>query len=230
MFVTLFIKVFMVLSVQLLITFITAFGFVSYCRRAYKRGADWVYLEGVNGAKPDLGLDYYKMKGLFYGSIIFYVALFIALLFVRHNLAIAMVVFAMWSIATGLMIGMSLMLVDENLGVLVLGITASIVFVTALIGMYSGIDFSAMGKWLFIGLIILVILNVMRMFGKIKGAKSKLFSFFGVVLFTLYLVYDFNKIATSENDWINAMDISIDIYLDIINLFIELLSLLSDTN
>ena len=57
-------------------------------------------------------------------------------------------------------------------------------------------------------------------------------AFFGVVVFTGYLLYDFNRLEklnenVGANTWPVAMDLSINIYLDIINLFLDLLDLLS---
>ena len=61
-----------------------------------------------------------------------------------------------------------------------------------------------------------------------KSAKQMLYqSYFGIVIFTLYLVYDFDSLkqanAAGDNSWGTAVDIAVNIYLDIINLFIELL-------
>jgi len=58
-------------------------------------------------------------------------------------------------------------------------------------------------------------------------------AFFGVIIFTGYLLYDFNRLAKLEeqvgaNTWTVAMEMSINIYLDIINLFLYLLDLLSE--
>ena len=48
--------------------------------------------------------------------------------------------------------------------------------------------------------------------------------------FTLFLIYDFNRLEKLANDesWATAIDISVNIYLDIINLFLDLLEILSE--
>ena len=58
-------------------------------------------------------------------------------------------------------------------------------------------------------------------------------AFFGVVIFTGYLLFDFNRLAQlkaqeTSNTWPVAMNLAISIYLDIINLFLDLLDLLSN--
>ena len=65
--------------------------------------------------------------------------------------------------------------------------------------------------------------------------KSKLFSllrpYIGAVIFTLYLLYDFNRLEKMKADesWGSAIEIAVSIYLDIINLFLDLLAILVET-
>ena len=57
-------------------------------------------------------------------------------------------------------------------------------------------------------------------------------SYAGIVIFVLYLVYDFDRLekanASGDTSWGTAVDIAVNIYLDIINLFIELLIAMSE--
>ena len=56
----------------------------------------------------------------------------------------------------------------------------------------------------------------------------------GIVLFTLYLIYDFNRLekamARGDESWGTAVDLAVNIYLDIINLFLLILEALSESN
>ena len=149
-----------------------------------------------------------------------------------QNLALGIPLFTVWSILTGIELALALISVDENLGSKILAITAIITFITALIGMYSGIDFSFLGIFLFGALILLLIGNLVRLFIAIPRASQRVKAFLGVIIFTGYLLFDFNRLAKLEvqegaNSWYVAIDLAIDIYLDIINLFLELLDLLS---
>lgn len=53
----------------------------------------------------------------------------------------------------------------------------------------------------------------------------------GIIIFTLYLVYDFNRlekaVAQGDESWGTAVKIAMALYLDIINLFAYILELLS---
>ena len=67
-----------------------------------------------------------------------------------------------------------------------------------------------------------------------KSRRRRLIqAYFGVVLFTLYLIYDFNRlekaIARGDDSWSTAIDIAVNIYLDLINLFIDLLEILASS-
>ncbi|HCD37366.1 MAG TPA: hypothetical protein DEQ77_01300 [Candidatus Omnitrophica bacterium] len=99
--------------------------------------------------------------------------------------------------------------------------------------MYSGINFMFLGPFLFWALILLIIGNIIRLIISIPRVSQRIMAFFGCIIFTGYLLFDFNRLAEAGKDkiyntWPTAMDFSIDIYLDVINLFLELLDLLSD--
>ena len=110
--------------------------------------------------------------------------------------------------------------------------TALAVFATSLLVFTSSINFSFLWIFLFIALIILIIMSLLNIF----LFKSKIFSlvkaYFWVIIFTLYLIYDFNtleKMAWDES-WATAINLAMNIYLDIINLFLYLLEILWDSN
>jgi FtsH-binding integral membrane protein len=108
--------------------------------------------------------------------------------------------------------------------------TALAVFSTASLVFISDIDFSFMWMFLFIALIILIIMWLLNAF----VFKSRIFSlvkaYFGVLIFTWYLIYDFNNLEKMawDDTWATAVHISVNIYLDIINLFLYLLEILSE--
>jgi FtsH-binding integral membrane protein len=56
----------------------------------------------------------------------------------------------------------------------------------------------------------------------------------GIVIFTLYLIYDFNRLekamARGDESWGTAVDLAVNIYLDIVNLFLYILEALSENN
>ncbi len=85
-------------------------------------------------------------------------------------------------------------------------------------------DFSKLGSFLFCALFILIIGTFINMVFQFKVLDTVL-ACFGTVIFSLYIIYDSHLIFTKykENEWVIA---SIGLYLDIINLFLQLLKLL----
>ena len=82
------------------------------------------------------------------------------------------------------------------------------------------------------GLWILLAFLTVNLFVSIKSATQRIMSGFGVLLFTGYLLFDFNRInrlkdVEQYDNWNQALGLAISIYLDIINLFLHLLRLLS---
>ena len=110
--------------------------------------------------------------------------------------------------------------------------TCTAVFITLLVVYQSPIDFSYLGLILFISLCALLVMRILNYF-IFKSPKQMLYqSYVGVVIFVLYLIYDFDRLekanANGDASWDTAINIAVSLYLDIINLFIELLVALSE--
>ena len=103
------------------------------------------------------------------------------------------------------------------------GMTAAVFFVMATIATVSKRDFSFLGKFLFIGLILLVIAMLANMFLQVPALAVTL-SAVAVLIFSLYLLYDVSDIVRGgETNYIMA---TIRLFLDILNLVVNLLNLL----
>ncbi len=233
MFETLFTKTFSILGLQLFVTFLAAVTVLNFIRGLYEKKSPGISAATNQDGEIDLHIDWSFIKPYFWALIILNIILFIALLFWgQHDIFIGLPIFTLWSVVTGVEVALALIAVDENLGTRVLGITASITVICAMVGIYSGIDFSFLGGFLFIALLLLVVANIIRLFIKMCRWKERIIAFFGVIIFTGYLLFDFNRLEKLQeagmNTWPAAMHLSIDIYLDIINLFLQLLDLLSD--
>ena len=84
-------------------------------------------------------------------------------------------------------------------------------------------DFSFMGKFLFIGLILLIVASFANMFFQIP-ALSLTISAIAVLIFSAYILFDVSRIVNGgETNYVMA---TMGLYLNIYNLFINLLSLL----
>jgi FtsH-binding integral membrane protein len=77
--------------------------------------------------------------------------------------------------------------------------------------------------FLLVALLLLIIARIVSLFMNTYSLMSRTFAMIGLVLFSLYIIYDTNHILQREyyGDFITA---SMDYYLDILNVFVNLLS------
>ena len=84
-------------------------------------------------------------------------------------------------------------------------------------------DYSFMGKFLFIGLIMLIVASLANMFFQIP-ALALTISAIAVMIFSAFILFDVSRIVHGgETNYVMA---TLSLYLDIYNLFINLLQLL----
>ncbi len=103
------------------------------------------------------------------------------------------------------------------------GGTGIIFFSLATIATVTKKDFSFMGKFLFIGLILLIVASLANLFFQIP-ALSLTLSAIAVLIFSAYILYDVSRIVHGgETNYVMA---TLGLYMSIYNLFINLLSLL----
>lgn len=103
------------------------------------------------------------------------------------------------------------------------GGTGVIFFSLATIATVTKKDFSFMGKFLFIGLILLIVASLANLFFQIP-ALALTVSAIAVMIFSAYILFDVSRIVQGgETNYVMA---TLALYLDIYNLFINLLNLL----
>jgi len=87
-------------------------------------------------------------------------------------------------------------------------------------GIQLGLGF---GLFLFFSLLLLIITQVVTMFAGGESYPTKAFAVVSLILFSLFIIYDTNTILQREyyGDFITA---SMDYYLDILNVFLDLVS------
>ncbi len=103
------------------------------------------------------------------------------------------------------------------------GGTGVIFFSLAGIATVTKKDFSFLGKFLFVGLILLVIASIANMFFAVPAATLTI-SAIAVLIFSGYILYDVSQIVRGgETNYVMA---TLALYLDIYNLFVNLLQLL----
>ncbi|MDH2916832.1 MAG: Bax inhibitor-1/YccA family protein [Gallionella sp.] len=101
--------------------------------------------------------------------------------------------------------------------------TGIIFFSLATIATVTKKDFSFMGKFLFIGLILLIVASLANLFFQIP-ALSLTLSAIAVLIFSAFILYDVSRIVNGgETNYVMA---TLGLYMSIYNLFINLLQLL----
>ena len=89
-------------------------------------------------------------------------------------------------------------------------------------------DFSRIGGWLFAALIGVVVAMVIGIF--VQSTAFQIFiSAAACVVFSLFLLYDIQRVTTTGNAPGNAIRMALKIYLDVFNLFLNLLMILMMT-
>ena len=103
------------------------------------------------------------------------------------------------------------------------GGTGLVLFAMATIATTTKRDFSFLGKFLFVGMIALIIAMFANMFFQIPALALAL-STIAIVIFSLFLLYDLSRIVTGgETNYIVA---TTGVYISLLNVFVNLLQLL----
>ena len=148
----------------------------------------------------------------------------------EYYLLVGMTLFTLTNICLGPILGWAMLMMDENDGMRALKITLIVTFVAGFIGYSDFYSFAQnaylttiMGILLF-GLVVFTFINLFRGFSR---ATTRYVAIGGAILFTLYIIVDFNRLIYLENmnvnDWNSAFYMSYTIYLDIINLLLDIL-------
>jgi modulator of FtsH protease len=104
------------------------------------------------------------------------------------------------------------------------GGTAGILTVMATIATVSKSDFSGLGRWLFAGVLVIIVASLLNMFMQIP-ALYLVISVAAIAIFSGYILFDVQRIINGgETNYISA---TLSIYLDIVNVFVNLLRLVS---
>ena len=101
--------------------------------------------------------------------------------------------------------------------------TAGVFFVMASLATVIKRDLSGMGKWLFVGAMVLLVGSIINVFvGSTAGMMA--ISMLAIGIFSAYMLYDIKQILDGgETNYISA---TLSLYLDVFNVFQSLLALL----
>jgi FtsH-binding integral membrane protein len=185
-----------------------------------------------------LGITYYFMMNyngddkksfLFWGLFIIMMLIIFALALIPMPTWLKIILFSIFSTCSGIVLSFMKRTVDSNIIETAIVGTISIFGIMFLFGAFLimfginlGLQFAA---FLFYALLLLIIVQVVVLFSGKSSMFVKTFSVIGLIIFSLYIIYDTNNILQREyyGDFVTA---SLDYYLDIINIFVDLLGLI----
>ena len=176
-----------------------------------------------------IGKDYLWPTMIFWFICLFGTSM--AISFLDLNVWIQASFFTATSISFGPLLAFVMLEMDENDGFTALKIVLAVTLMTGFIGygdFYSFSENSLFGYILLIALFGLILFNFARFFMEISRPKVRISAIFGAILFSALLLYDFDYLEkqsaiADKNTWANALDIAFILYLDIINLLLEIL-------
>lgn len=164
--------------------------------------------------------------------ILFVIAEFVVVIILsaritKLNPITAKILFLLYSFLTGLTFSSIFIVYDLTSIIYVFLITAVLFGMLSFVGYVTNVDLSKFGTYLFIGLIGMIICAIVNLF--IGGTVFNLIiSCIGVVIFLAYTAYDVQKIKLLMNSMDEdnlAIYGALQLYLDFINLFLDLLRL-----
>lgn len=163
------------------------------------------------------------------GSLVALVLMIVVLVLIHvfKNSALGLVMLAVFAIISGSSLSPLLTSYLSSPGMTsvlyeTLALTAAASFGAAGYAISTRKDFSFMGGALFAGLIVLLVASLLGMFFS-SPLLHLAIGVGGSILFLLYLLYDVSRIVNRhETNYVTA---AVDVYLDILNLFLSLLRL-----
>ncbi|KAI0314285.1 UPF0005-domain-containing protein [Amylostereum chailletii] len=163
----------------------------------------------------------------------FYVPLFgtlvvLGLLFwKRHNHPLNIGLLSVFTLLEAFTLGVVTAFYDNVIVLQALLITTGVFLGLTLFTLQSKYDFSGLGPWLFGGLIALVMTGFVGVFLPFSQTMDLVYAIGGTLLFSGYVVYDTYLINSrlSPDEYIMG---AISLYLDFINLFLNILRLLNN--
>ena len=152
-------------------------------------------------------------------------ALVLSLRINKMSTSTAKVLYIGYTVLTGLTFS-SIFILYEITSIMWIFLATSIIFfVLAILGKTTKMNLSSIGTFLFVGLISIILLSIINIF-LANNTLDLTLCIISLLLFMGYVFYDINKILNYyEDDDRLAIFGAFQIYLDFINIFIELLRL-----
>ena len=233
-------KVYLILGVELVFLYGCMFFVIQQCKKAFYANKTFLgiaFAEAVNQNRhTDICIVQTKATTLFFFWLILFaiISMWTATAFIIFSSSFTQFLFMTLSaIGYGTLIGFIIMDMDENDGMVGLKaatLTTAAMFVVVSV---SGINFANL---IFVSTISLLILSLIiwELIGLVRGISrlaSQIKAVLGIVTFSMSLLASISRVnVISEeglNDWKTAIDLAFGMYLDIINLILYYLDLMS---
>lgn len=148
---------------------------------------------------------------------------------VRRTAPTNFIFLGLFTMAQGFMLGCTTIVYRGDEVMLAVAITAVVCFSLTIFAFQTKWDFTVMGGVLFVAVIILMLFGLVAIFFPGK-TMSMVYGCFGAILFSIYLIYDTqlmmggkHKYSISPEEYIFA---ALNLYLDIVNIFIYILTII----
>ena len=143
----------------------------------------------------------------------------------------AKICFILYAFVSGLTFS-SIFVVYDIASIMMVFLVSSVIFgVMAFIGYKTNVDLSKLGFYLMMGLIAVIIVSVINIFIGSNGLEMAL-SIICVLLFIGITAFDVQKIKSLEGSGLPednlAIDVALELYLDFINIFIDLIRIIGE--
>lgn len=150
----------------------------------------------------------------------------------KMNGTTATCLYLFYTFLTGLTFA-SIFVVFEMSSIIFIFFIAALLFGTfSLIGRFTKLDLSKIGTYLFMGLIGIVVISIVNTF-LLNNTLNMVAAIIGLVVFLGYTAYDIQRIVKNDYTGIDDRNTAIisafTLYLDFINIFIDLLSLFGNS-
>lgn len=204
-------KVFAWMFIGLLITFLTG------------------YIVSVN--ENMLASIFEKNLWIVFAIVEIILVIFLSARIRKMNAMTAKMCFIVYSFVSGLTFSSIFITYKISSIIYVFGITAVLFGIFALIGRFTKINLNKISTFLFMALIGIVICSLINLFLQNEGFDLGI-TIISVIVFIGYTAYDVQKIKLLQNSFENEDNLAIcgalELYLDFINLFLDLLRLLAN--
>ena len=157
-------------------------------------------------------------------------AIFLGVRIHKMNPTTAKVVFLLYAFISGLTFSALFIVYKVSSIIMIFGVTSALFLIFALIGRYTKLDLSKIGTFLLMMLFGVIILSIISVF--VPGLNLMV-AIIGLVVFLGYVAYDVQMIKRRSEflDEDNAAIISaFELYLDFINVFVDLLRIFGDSD